>query len=69
MYAIRSYYAVLKDYIDISTDVLQTNQLNATFSHIAENVSFKMWFFGKCHKNKSISRRYQAVFENIVPAE
>ncbi len=61
--------AMLKDYLDVHADVLQTNQLNAMFNRISESCKFKRWFFGKCHKNKVVSAHYQAVFDSIIKIE
>ncbi|MFA5659369.1 MAG: metallophosphoesterase [Oscillospiraceae bacterium] len=61
--------AFLHDYLDVDAERLQTNQLNAAFNTIADGCKFKRWFFGKCHKNKTISPHFQAVFCDIVKAE
>jgi len=61
--------AMLMDYLDVSADVLQTNQLNTTFNQISNTVKYKRWFFGKCHKNKVISSHFQAVFGDVVKLE
>lgn len=58
--------SLLKDYIDVSSDTIQTNQLNATFSSISDTCKFRMWYFGKCHKNKIVSKHYHAIFDDIV---
>lgn len=58
--------AMLRDYLDIDVDSLQTNQMNAAFNKISETVKFKRWFFGKCHRNKTISVRFQGVFSDIA---
>lgn len=58
--------SLLKDYLDIDSEVIQTNQLNATFTNIADSCKFKVWFFGKCHKNKIVSKHYHAVFDSVV---
>lgn len=58
--------ANLKDFLDVNPEIIQTNQLNATFNQISEQCKFKRWFFGKCHKNKIISPRFQAVFNDII---
>ena len=58
--------SILKDYLDVSSDIMQTNQLNATFSNISDSCQFKMWFFGKCHKNKIVSKHYHALFDDVI---
>lgn len=40
-----------------------TNYLNVFFDKIRNETDFKMWFFGKLHKNKLIPPRYAAVFD------
>ncbi len=61
--------AMLRDYLDVDPELLQTNQLNASFNMIADSCKFKRWFFGKCHRNKVVSPRFQAVFSDVVKAE
>ncbi len=58
--------SMLKDYLDVDSELIQTNQLNATFSSVADNCKFKMWFFGKCHKNKVVSKHYKALFDDVA---
>ena len=57
------------DYIGMATDSIKTNQLNATFSKISETCKFRMWFFGKCHKSKLISKHFYSLFENVISTE
>lgn len=61
--------SLVKDYIDIDTEILATNLLNATLSKISENCKFRMWFFGKCHKNKSVTKHFQSLFDDVVSTE
>lgn len=39
------------------------------FSHLEEIVSFDRWFFGCLHTDRSVTRRYTAVFQQVVPVE
>jgi len=61
--------ANLKDYLEVRPNVLQTNELNATFNKIADSCKFKRWYFGKCHKNKIISQHYHALFSDVTKLE
>ena len=61
--------ANLMDFLGISEDVVQTNQLNTAFNNIAQHCTFKRWFFGKCHKDKVVSYRYHAVFNEVIKIE
>lgn len=47
-------------------DIVHRNQLNASFDTISEDVAFKRWFFGKCHKNKIVSSKYRALFNDVI---
>ncbi len=42
---------------------ISLNSLNIYFDKIKGNVVFKMWFFGKLHRNKLVPPRYMAVFD------
>lgn len=42
---------------------INMGQLNIFFDRLKESAEFKMWFFGKLHKNKSVPSRYMAVFD------
>lgn len=61
--------ASVKDYIDIDTEILATNLLNATLSKISETCRFRMWFFGKCHRNKIVSKHFHSLFDDVVSTE
>lgn len=61
--------SLLKDYLDIDIELIQTNQLNAAFSQIADSCKFKMWYFGKCHKNKIVSKHYHALFDYVAKVD
>lgn len=43
--------------------VQPTSRLNIYFDTMKGEIDFKMWFFGKLHKNKLIPPRYSAVFD------
>ncbi len=55
----------LNKYLDVSTDIFDTNHLNKKFASISEYVNFEKWFFGKCHLDKIISKKYIALFNKI----
>ncbi|MBP1545348.1 MAG: hypothetical protein J6A37_01945, partial [Oscillospiraceae bacterium] len=42
---------------------INMGQLNIFFDRLKESAEFKMWFFGKLHKNKAVPSRYMAVFD------
>ncbi len=58
--------ANLKDFMDASSNILPTNEMNATFNTIQNTCKFKKWFFGKFHKNKIIPPRFHAVFSDVI---
>lgn len=59
--------SVIEMFVNLKEDeVLQKNHLNALFDEIVKCVSFKMWVFGKCHKNKTVSPKYTAVYTSFV---
>lgn len=43
--------------------VLPMSRLNIYFDKMKSEIAFKMWFFGKLHKNKLIPPKYAAVFD------
>lgn len=43
--------------------VLPMSRLNICFDNMKGDITFKMWFFGKLHKNKLIPPKYAAVFD------
>lgn len=57
--------SLLINYLNTDDTVL-TNQLNVTLSNITFHTDFKMWFFGKCHKNAIISKKYHALFDDVA---
>ncbi len=58
----------LNELLDFSNTFkyVEVNVLNATFNEIAEKCEFKKWYFGKCHKNRIISKHYHALFTDTV---
>lgn len=56
--------SALKDFLDIDTD--QMSETHAFFNYVQENCRFKRWFFGKCHKNKTIPTKFQAIFDDVM---
>ncbi len=59
--------ASLKDCL--GTDVNQRLEIHAFFEDIIKAVEYKRWFFGKCHVDKFIPIKFNAVFEEILPVE
>lgn len=54
----------IAEFLNINTGTAGlTNYLNVFFDKIRNETEFKMWFFGKLHKNKLIPPRYAAVFD------
>lgn len=53
--------ASIKEFMNCMTG--EICQLNTYFDSLREKVKFKMWFFGKLHKNKLIPPKYAAVFD------
>lgn len=43
--------------------VIPQSRLGIFFDRLKGEADFKMWFFGKLHKNKLVPPRYQAVFD------
>lgn len=54
----------LKEFLSIDTD--QMSELHTFFNYVQENCRFKRWFFGKCHKNKTIPTKFQAIFDEVM---
>lgn len=56
--------ATLAEFIEMSSGRRSAlGRLNVYFDELKSRISFKMWFFGKLHKNKLIPPRYAAVFD------
>ncbi len=47
----------------LGSDTRQVSEMHSFFDAVKENCRFKMWFFGKCHKNKLIPPKYKALFD------
>ena len=45
------------------------NGVNVFLDRVEDHVTFKRWFFGCLHLDKTISSRHRAVFRDIVPVE
>lgn len=54
----------IKDFLQVDTE--QRSEMGAFFDEIKDKCSFKCWFFGKYHINKTISSQYQALFNNTA---
>lgn len=50
----------------LGVDTRHVSEMHSFFDAIKENCRFKMWFFGKCHKNKIIPSKYKALFDECV---
>lgn len=55
--------ASLAEFLERGNAVIPMCRLNIFFDRMKSEVDFKMWFFGKLHKNKFIPPRYHAVFD------
>ena len=47
----------------------ESNHINKYLGEIHDKITFKGWFFGKLHLNKLVPPKYNAVYNNIVPAD
>ena len=56
--------ASLKEFL--SFEVRQISHMHTFFDAVKNDCKFKMWFFGKVHKNKLIPPRYQCLFDEVV---
>lgn len=56
---------LMKDFLESTSYLIPTNELNTAFNEIAKTCKFKRWYFGKCHKNKVIPPRFECVFTNV----
>lgn len=45
------------------------NHINTYLETIKNNVTFKMWYFGRHHINKTIPPKYRAIFNDVVIAD
>lgn len=59
--------ASLKEFLDF--EVRQISHMHTFFDVVKNDCKFKMWFFGKVHKNKLIPPRYQCLFDEVVCIE
>lgn len=55
--------ASIAEFLSTSSEPIPMNRLNIYFDSMKADISFKMWFFGKLHKNKLIPSKYAAVFD------
>lgn len=56
--------ASLKEFMDF--EVRQISYMHTFFDVVKNDCKFKMWYFGKAHKNKIIPPRYQCLFDEVV---
>lgn len=56
--------ASMKEFLGF--EVRQISHMHTFFDAVKNDCSFKMWFFGKAHKNKLIPPRYQCLFDEVV---
>lgn len=59
--------ASLKEFMDF--EVRQISYMHTFFDVVKNDCKFKMWYFGKAHKNKIIPPRYQCLFDEVVCIE
>ena len=50
-------------------EVRQISHMHTFFDAVKNDVKFKMWFFGKAHKNKVIPPKYRCLFDEVVQIE
>lgn len=56
--------ATIKEFLQIDTE--QKSEMGAYFDILKTTCTFKAWFFGKCHLNRTIPPKYQAVFDDVA---
>ena len=56
--------ASMKEFLDF--EIYQISHMHTFFDAIKNDCKFKMWFFGKAHKNKLIPPKYQCLFDEVV---
>ena len=59
--------ASMKEFLDF--EVRQISHMHTFFDAVKNDCKFKMWYFGKVHKNKLIPPRYQCLFDEVVCIE
>ena len=59
--------ASMKEFLGF--EVRQISHMHTFFDAIKNDCRFRMWFFGKAHKNKLIPPRYQCLFDDVVCIE
>ncbi len=50
-------------------EVNQISYMHTFFDAIKNDITFKMWYFGKAHKNKIIPPKYQCLFDDVAVIE
>lgn len=59
--------SALEEFVhDDQTEVFLKSHLNKFFDEVVRCVDFKKWVFGKCHKNKTVSHKYSAVYTTVI---
>lgn len=59
--------ASMKDFLNFEAG--QTSHMHNFFDYVKENCTYRMWFFGKAHKNKRIPPRFHCLFDEVVKIE
>ncbi len=59
--------ASMKEFLGF--EVRQISHMHTFFDAVKNDCKFKMWFFGKAHKNKVIPPRYRCLFDEVVQIE
>jgi len=59
--------ATLKEFLQVDTK--QKSEMGAYFDKLKDSCEYIKWFFGKCHINRSIPPKYQAVFDEAFIIE
>ncbi|MBQ7782602.1 MAG: metallophosphoesterase [Oscillospiraceae bacterium] len=53
----------IAEFLERESSNLPMSRLNIFFDKLKGEVAFKMWFFGKLHRNKLVPPRYMSVFD------
>ncbi len=59
--------ATMKEFLGF--EVRQISHMHTFFDAVKNDCKFKMWFFGKAHKNKVIPPKYHCLFDEVVQIE
>lgn len=54
----------LKEFLDF--EIQEQSTMHIFFDAIKNDCTFKMWYFGKTHKNKVIPTKYTSIFDDVI---